>query len=193
MKEILVGLRNGLLVAVLAATAACTSVKEDLGMVKEPPDEFRVTPRAPLSMPPQYSLRPPQPGQTRPQEGTTQQQARRTVFRIDDQAPAFSSGPPADATRSPGERAFLAAAGTQRLDPNIRDTVDQETDRLNEQQKSLMDHIIFWRDPLPSGVVVDAPGESERLRQNASLGRLSTDGQTPVIERRERALLEDIF
>ena len=76
MKGKLVRLRSGLLIAALAMMTACTSVKQDLGMVKEPPDEFRVSPRAPLSMPPQYSLRPPQPGQTRPQEGTTQQQAR---------------------------------------------------------------------------------------------------------------------
>ncbi|RYE94373.1 MAG: DUF3035 domain-containing protein [Oxalobacteraceae bacterium] len=38
------------------------------GLTRDAPDEFQVTTRAPLSMPPDFSLRPPRPGASRPQE-----------------------------------------------------------------------------------------------------------------------------
>src|SRR3546814_5174685 len=44
------------------------------------PDEFRVVSRAPLTLPPDYNLRPPEPGAPRPQVGTPSQQAERAVF-----------------------------------------------------------------------------------------------------------------
>src|SRR3954463_12091150 len=62
-----------------AAVAGCSSTKEMLGLTKRSPDEFQVVSRAPLSMPPDYSLRPPTPGAARPQEGTTTQQAQQIV------------------------------------------------------------------------------------------------------------------
>src|SRR5688572_21753165 len=41
--------------------AACSSgeVKRTLGLSKQAPDEFRVVPRPPLSVPPEFTLRPP--------------------------------------------------------------------------------------------------------------------------------------
>jgi len=46
---------------------------------------------------------------------------------------------------------------------------------------------------VPLGQSVDASAESKRLQENAALGEPVTTGETPVIERRERALLEGIF
>lgn len=187
-------LRKVLAIGLLAGVAACTNVKDQLGMVKEAPDEFRVSARAPLALPPEYALRPPRPGETRPQEGTTQQQARRTVFRLADETPAHTNGAAAaDASRSPGEQAFLAAVGVGTVDPNIRRIVNEETDQRNTEDDSFLDTLIFWRDPEPHGEIVDATAESDRLKDNASLGKRATEGQTPTIKRRERAILEGIF
>ena len=62
-------LRSLLVLAVTAvALSACGSVREDLGLGRSPPDEFAVIDRPPLSMPPDFSLRPPTPGAPRPQE-----------------------------------------------------------------------------------------------------------------------------
>lgn len=177
----------------LTGAAACANVKDQLGIVKDPPDEFRVSSRAPLSLPPEYTLRPPRPGEERPQEGTTQQQARRSVFRLTEEEPAYTNGTAQGEPRSPGEQAFLAAAGAGQVDPDIRRIVDEETDRKNAEEESFMDYIIFWRDPEPHGEIVDAAAESERLKTNASLGKRATEGQTPIIKRRERAILEGIF
>ena len=43
------------------------------------PDEFAVESRAPLTLPPEFDLRPPQPGAPRPQEVTAADKARRVI------------------------------------------------------------------------------------------------------------------
>jgi len=172
---------------------ACEGVKKQLGLTKQPPDEFRVQARAPLSLPPDINLRPPQPGAPRPQEGTARQQAERvvlgqsagTTFAIDNGAPLE--------TRSPGEQALLARAGNGEVDPNIRQIIDQETNLFNEQDRDFMDTLVFWRDEPAPGVVIDAEEEARRLRENAALGKPVTEGQSPTIERRKKALFEGIF
>jgi len=53
-----------LIVAALAVgTGACSSLKDNLGLEKKAPDEFAVVRNAPLSLPPDYNLRPPKPGE----------------------------------------------------------------------------------------------------------------------------------
>lgn len=45
--------------AMAAALGACSNVtKEKLGLTKKAPNEFMVTTRPPLSLPPEYDLRP---------------------------------------------------------------------------------------------------------------------------------------
>jgi Protein of unknown function (DUF3035) len=59
-----------------AALQGCSNLKRDIGLEPTMPDEFAVESRAPLTLPPDYSLRPPRPGAPRPQEKTAAQQAR---------------------------------------------------------------------------------------------------------------------
>jgi hypothetical protein len=61
---------------VAAALQGCSNFKKDIGLEPTMPDEFAVQSRAPLSLPPDYDLRPPKPGTPRPQEKTAAQQAR---------------------------------------------------------------------------------------------------------------------
>ena len=171
------------------ALGACEGVKEQLGFNKQSPDEFRVVSRAPLTVPPEFSLRPPRPGAPRPQEGTPTQQAKTAVFRVDQpQGVQVSS-----AGRSTGEAALLDAAGAGEAEPNIREIVERETLQLNDESETFIDTLVFWRDPVPPGEVVDAAAEADRLRENAALGRPVTEGETPQIERRERGIFEGVF
>jgi len=57
----------------------CTDLKRSIGLEKTSPDEFAVESRAPLTMPPDFELRPPQPGAARPQEKSPGQQARQVI------------------------------------------------------------------------------------------------------------------
>ncbi len=180
----------------LAAIAAagymlsgCSQAREALGLDKQPPDEFQVYARAPLSMPPDYSLKPPQPGAPRPQEVAARDQAEATVFGNAEGTSIAAL--PEDV--SGGESALLQNAGAAGIDPNIRQLVDAETKQEIESDETFVDQLIFWREPLPPGVVIDPEQEQQRLQENAALGKPVTEGETPVIIRKKRALLEGIF
>jgi hypothetical protein len=170
----------------------CGGVQEQLGLTKQSPDEFRVVARAPLTVPPSFSLRPPAPGAPRPQEGTPTDQARRAVFRIEDKAQPLAATMPEDG-RSRGERSLLLGAGAPEADPNIRQLVNRETRAINEQSEDFVQALVFWRSPEPTGEVIDADAESRRLREAAALGEPVTGAKAPTIERREKGLLEDLF
>ena len=176
-----------------AALTACENFKDQIGLGKQSPDEFRVVSRAPLSLPPDFTLRPPDPGTARPQEGTAIQQARSAVFRADDQQQvSLQEAVPADG-RSQGERALLVTAGAGTAEPDIRQLVDQETNRINAESEDFIDTLVFWRDAEQPGLIVDAEAEARRLRENAALGKSVTSGRTPTIERKKKAILEGIF
>src|SRR5215831_10446214 len=57
----------------------CTDLKKSIGLEPTLPDEFAVESRAPLTIPPDFDLRPPQPGASRPQEKSSDQQAKQTI------------------------------------------------------------------------------------------------------------------
>jgi hypothetical protein len=159
------------LLAVLAGCGENTS--RTLGFTRDPPDEFQVTTRAPLSVPPRLAdLPPPTPGAPRPQD-----QARPAAL--------LGAGPATAAAPSGAERALLAAAGTP-VEGDIRRQVDAESSRLDRPDQSVVDRLMFWRDPPPPGIAVDPQRESQRLRENAALGRESTEGETPIVQPNQR-------
>ena len=185
----------------MPAVAGCSSTKEMLGLTKRSPDEFQVVSRAPLSMPPDFSLRPPTPGAPRPQEGTTTQQAEsivpgyqpgRTSSLAPDQIPSVGEGTQMT-TESAGESAFLQSASLTGIDPNIRKLVDEETAADQDASQSFLDDLIFWRKPEPYGTVVDPVAEQKRLQENQALGQPTDTGETPIIERKKKGLFEGVF
>ena len=91
------GLRAAAHVVFVAATvislAACENMKNQLGLGKQSPDEFSVVTRAPLTLPPNYALRPPAPGERRPQETTMQERAKLAIYGGGTEAPAGGKRP----------------------------------------------------------------------------------------------------
>lgn len=176
--------------AVAALLSGCSDTKRVLGLEKQAPDEFAVVARAPLSMPPDFKLRPPAPGAVRPQEGTPRQQARESVL-----------GPNGGGTvglaangRTAGEVSLLRKAGADKADANIRATIDRELAAMVAADASFSDRILFWRDrEQPGATLVDATKEAKRIRENQALGEAVTNGETPIIERRQRTLLQSLF
>ena len=186
-------LRYSLVAAMILALSACSGVKKQLGLTKQSPDEFKVVARAPLSLPPDFSLRPPEPGIPRPQEGTTSQQAKNAVFRLKQpEAETLEPINPSD-DRSLGEQSLLKVAGAGQSDPNIRRILDAEALRISAEGDDFLQALVFWQDPLAPGEIVDATEEAKRLRDNAALGKAVTDGETPTIERKRMGFLEDLF
>ena len=167
--------RPALLALPLLALAACGSdIIPRLGFTRDAPDEFQVTTRAPLSVPPRLGdLPPPTPGAPRPQDNRA---ATGSVL-----APGTSSAAP-----SASERALVARAGGP-VGGDIRRAVDEESLRLDRPPTTVVDQLLmFWRaDERPPGVAVDASRKSQRLRENAALGRDVGDGTTPIVQPRQ--------
>jgi hypothetical protein len=173
--------------AVLLGLSGCSSdLTRTFGLTRDTPDEFRVTTRAPLSMPPDFTLRPPQPGATRPQEMSARRAAESALVP---QA-ALASGP--SGSTSPGEQALVQAAGPP-APADIRKQIDADA-AVEADSRSFTDYLMFWRTPAPPpGVAVDPQKEAERLRDNAALGQNMNQGTTPIIVDKPKSFWERLF
>ena len=155
------------MVAAMLLAGGCQGLKEDLGIgVKRAPDEFRTYSRAPLSVPPDFALRP----------------------------PATATGAePTSAGGSPGLQALLDRTGAATAQADIRAQVNRESTILAEADQSFVQRLMFWSDTPEPASVVDARQESRRIQENQALNNSLTAGQTPTIRRKPKALLEGIF
>lgn len=179
---------RGLTVLALIAVAAsgCSTLRSVAGLDKSAtPDEFQVVSRAPLSVPPDFGLRAPDPGATRPQETSPTDRARQIVI---DREGGVEAPAPTVSGLSPTESALLRQAGASGVSPGIRREVDRETTALAQSERRWIDGLLFWKSAVEPGEVVDADKESQRLRENASLNRPTSEGETPSIKKKRSAL-----
>lgn len=100
----------GVCLSLVLLLPGCSDMRIALGMDRVGPDEFAIESRAPLTIPPDFNLRPPTPGAPRPQEVTAAERARRVI----DSAGPGEPGKQATAVLKPSE----GAAGGPQLDPN---------------------------------------------------------------------------
>jgi hypothetical protein len=179
--------------AVAVVIGGCSDTKTLLGQGKRPPDEFAVYSRAPLSLPPDFALRPPAPGTSRPQNVMPRDTAKQALLgeQFDTQAGGASSVEVVGV--SPGTQVLLERTGALDADPEIRTQVNIETSILAEEDQSFTERLMFWGTPAEYGIVVDPVQEARRIHENQALGQPITEGETPTIERKRRALLEGIF
>jgi hypothetical protein len=182
-----------IMTALLLAGAGCGlsacaggGLARNFGFVRDAPDEYTVTTQAPLSMPPDYSLRPPRPGAPRPQDRSERLQAEEAL------APqvALSDVQP-NAAVSPGQQALLAEVGPP-APAGIRNEVDQQAAE-DKPSQGFIDRLMFWRAPPEPGTVVDPQKEAERLRRDAALGESPTVGDISIIKNKPKGILEGIF
>ena len=181
-------------VGMMLSLSACGGqVRQALGMTKHSPDEFLTVAHAPLTLPPDYSLQPPQPGAPRPQEGTASEQAQTALYANNGGTAPTSYDEQTDSAQSGGEVALLQNAGAAGVDPGIRAQIDSETAAQVERDQTLIERLVFWHTPEPYGTVVDPVAEAKRLQENQALGKPVTEGETPIITRRRKGVLEGIF
>ncbi len=199
--------RLAIAAALMLGLAACDTFKEQVGLTKKAPDEFTVITKAPLVMPPDFSLRPPRPGAKGPQEIEPSERARAALLSggkdgraTADQARqsgrntlAAAAGRTAGVKPTGAELLLLQKAGATDADSSIRQIVNRETSVLAEKDSSFADRLIFWQEKQPFGSTVDAGAEAKRLREAAAAGDAADKGTTPIIKRRKRGWLEGIF
>ncbi|MEQ1609360.1 MAG: DUF3035 domain-containing protein [Hyphomonadaceae bacterium] len=160
MKRIaLIGLAS---IAAIGATA-CGSMST--------PDEFRVVRKAPLTVPPEYNLRPPAPGSARPQELSPEAQARTAVFGVD-VAPSASEG----------EKAFIKAAGGDAIDRSVRNQLDFDNAQILRKSSNFADMILNFGQSAPTNAVVDPATEAARIKAQQDATTELTGGGKVMIQ-----------
>lgn len=170
----------------LLALSACSTdgLTRTFGLTRDAPDEFTVTTRAPLSVPPDLPLRAPQPGAPRPQEDLPGKTAEAAL------APSIAMAAPSGSD-SPGQQALLQAAGPA-APSDIRAKLAAEAAGA-QQDRSLTDRLMFWSKP-DEGKVVDAGKEAERLKTDAALGQSpDAGGDTPVLKTKHHGWFDWLF
>ena len=103
--------------AVALLLPGCSDFKRTIGIDKTSPDEFAVESRAPLTIPPDFDLRPPQPGASRPQEKSSGQQARQVIEQAGPGEPG-KQAPDLRLRRSEDGLPDIGARSGQAPDPN---------------------------------------------------------------------------
>jgi hypothetical protein len=147
-------------------------------MTKVTPDEFRVVSKAPLVVPPDYSLRPPMPGQPRPQELQPESAARAALLGERDSE-----------VRSEGEKILVAKAGADKADPLIRYVVDDEFGAVAHKDKAFADWVMYWRKGEPPSkpeiAAANTPAPVDPAAEAARIKSLTAD-QSVVIDRQQK-------
>ena len=182
------------LVIALTFLTACEETKRALGQTKEAPDEFTVYQRAPLSLPPNYGLRPPAPGAQRPQSVNPRDRAKKALGVPVSVADRSTAGQQQNLSKlSKGERAMLNLTGAVEADPDIRNLVDKDTRKLFEENKSFTDQLVFWKKKGEFGLAVDPAKERQRIQEAQALGKPLNSKNIPVISRKREALFEGVL
>lgn len=180
--------RTGIALAFVAAlTSGCAGFGRAISGSKAPPDEFAITTKAPLTVPPDYALRPPKPGETRPEELTPSQRARQVLLGDE------SAAPP-----TPGEQYLLQKANAMTADSNIRNLLNAENGSRGDKDRSFANQLIFWKfagsevDDSAAPLRVENPEEWFKAREAAIKAVIGEEGE--VVVNHDKALdLPGIF
>jgi len=169
-----------LTVGALALTACASG---DPTANRNAPDEFSILTKPPLTVPPDYALRPPKPGETRPDELTTSQRTEQLILGDREFEPPTN-----------GELALIAAAGAVDVDPSIRAILAAENGGRVDKDASLSNRLIFWRynggtidDSAAELVVEDREGWMNARRN--SIERVTGPGAEVIIETDDKDVL----
>lgn len=205
-----------------ALLTACTGsqVRNTFGLNRSAPDEFKVVSRPPLSVPPEFTLRPPNPGEAPLLEGDREKEAESLILdrldrNYDEDATApkslldisnhyktdnFASGS-ADTALDPimssslesaGESMFLSNAGADKADPNIRDVIykDRIVEPVEEDDASPLERWLGLSQP---SSVIDPEAEAERIKDNIEEGKPVNEGDVKTIDEKEDSVLDKLF
>ena len=125
--------------ACVLALAGCSSMRDWAGLAKKSPDEFAVTTKAPLVIPPDFNLRPPVPGAPPANTVAPTVGAQQALFNTSDPQAVAST---MTGHYSEAEKLLLANAGVQNSDPAIRARITGDLRAVQNADRSFTDRIL---------------------------------------------------
>lgn len=185
--------------ALLLGACSGNTVKDTLGLSRAAPDEFRVVSRPPLSVPPEFNLRPPSASSVAPSQ-QSDAQARSMVLGNEQAAPAGKTKPvalrgkgTAQPAKSSAEDAFLRNAGAAAADPNVRNELVEEKYVKQQEAEDAPWWDVWSKVPAKKEPIVKADAEAERIQKNEEEGKPVTEGDTPETTSKDTGVLGRIF
>jgi hypothetical protein len=115
----------------LGLTACGDDLSDTFGYSKNAPDEFAVVKKAPLIIPPDFSLRPPLEGKTAVRKQAASDRVHETL-----------TGKPNLSGLSAGERDLINKAGAQSASDNIRENINAEGRTVVQKDPELVNRLI---------------------------------------------------
>jgi len=154
-------LRMAALLSVAAiALSGCDTMRSAAGMGKSAPEEFAVTTKAPLVIPPDYNLLPPRPGAVPTNQVEPTESAQTALFG-NDPATIAAQLP---STFSESEKMLLANAKVQNIDPQIHQNLASDHKNMIGADDGFTKDILFWQKPVDTtDTPLDADKEAKAL------------------------------
>jgi hypothetical protein len=165
------------LVALTFALSGCDSIRSAAGITKQTPDEFAVVTKAPLTIPPDYNLRPPKPGAVPTNQTSPTGAAQAALYGNDDAAnPDSVTG-----NYSQVEKTLLAQAGAVNADHSIRQQIASDEKSMQGADEGFTDKLLFGGPTDSSDKPVDADAENQKASDATKAGTQMNTGssQTP--------------
>jgi hypothetical protein len=157
-----------------AALMGCQSLRDMAGLQKKSPDEFAVTTKAPLVIPPDFNLRPPMPGAPPSNTRDPSTNAEMALFSNTDPQTVANG---LVGTYTPGERMLLANAGVQNNDPTIRARLNaDQRAAIQNADRSFTDRILNSAATPNTGKPVNADAEIAKGSKAAATKKKEKSG-----------------
>ena len=166
----------------LFVLSGCGGTAKKLGLVRTPPDEFAVSRRAPLTLPPDYHLRPPgESTRSGSAAAASREEAAELVFGQQREDALEKRGRLSETDLSETERMILNRAGSASANPEIRAILAQESPKLSASEPSVVERLLFWDEKIRNrnadpGEVLDPESEVRRLRKREQNGTMPDNG-----------------
>ncbi|MBB3881295.1 hypothetical protein GGR01_000116 [Acetobacter oeni] len=174
----IVGIRHvaiGVSLSALLTACSGAEVSRAFGLQRSVPDEYTVTTRAPLSMPPSSELVEPQSGATTPIAENESQRMQALETLSPDVALHGTAG-----SGSAAQNMLITEASEAAAEP--------DQGELGRAGEGYVDALLFWKGG-GAGTVVDGDAENRRLKANAALGNSPTKGATPTVKAKKSKVL----
>jgi len=136
--------------------SGCSNLREWAGLQKKSPDEFAVTTKAPLVIPPDFNLRPPLPGAPPTNQLDPSANAEQALFNTADPQTVANG---MRGNYSMGEKMLMANAGVQNADPGVRSKIAADSRTLQNANRSFTDRILGANATPETGTPVNADAE----------------------------------
>ena len=176
-----------ILTCIILLLNSCGGVKEKIGIIQKAPDEFQVYESKPLSVPPNFELRPPAEG-----EILTNEKDENIIFSTENNM---------GENLTLSDEILLISLGEKEIEKNIRKIINDENS-IQEVDKSLLDKIINF-EPIFEGKknkeseIINAVEEKKRIEDlKSDIKSIETnleDTENNNETDEEKSFLDNIF